>query len=68
MRIYLQPPHLGSVDLSVQKAQILLRNFDIATKHFGGSINELGVLLVEARDIAKALAALNDAGMRAVMN
>jgi hypothetical protein len=68
MRIYFQPPHLDSVDQSVQKAQLLLRNFDIAAKHPGGSINELGVLLVEARDIGKALAVLNDAGMRAVMN
>jgi hypothetical protein len=68
MRIYLPPPHFGSVDQSVQKAQILLRNFDITTKHFGGSINEMGVLVVEARDIAKALAVLNDAGMRAIMN
>jgi len=40
MRIYAQPPHLGPVDTSVQKAQILLRNFDIATKHFGGSITK----------------------------
>jgi hypothetical protein len=67
MRIYLQPPHLGSVDQSVQKAQLLLRSFDIVAKHFGGSINDLGVLMVEARDVAKAVAVLNDAGMRAVM-
>ena len=69
MRIYIQPPHLsGSVEQSIQTAHQLLHESSIFSARLGSIINERGVLLIEARDIAKALAVLNDAGMRAVMN
>jgi hypothetical protein len=68
MRIFIQPPHAGgSVDQSVRTANELLHRSNIFSARPGGAINDRGVVLVEATEIARALAVLRKAGMRANM-
>ena len=69
MRIYIQPPYVsGTVYKSVRAALDTLRNSNITSARPDGSLEDRGAILIEARDVTKALAVLREAGMRAVMD
>jgi hypothetical protein len=67
-RIYLQPFHLKSVTKACEQLTPAAPIFRYFSPCPGGVVNDLGVILIEARDITKDLAVLGDAGMRAVVD
>jgi hypothetical protein len=72
LRIYIQPSYDGdsdSVDGSVRTAQEILLDSAITSVRRGGAIiNGRGVIMIAACDVTKALAVLEEAGMRPVLD
>ena len=67
MRIFIEPSYLGgSVDQSVRQAFEVLREAGVASARPGGTLGDYAVVLVDLPDVAKALAVLGKAGMRAM--
>jgi hypothetical protein len=67
MRILIQPPHVwGSPSQVVHIAYKVLRNFEVSSARRGAIVGDQAVVLVAKRDVARALAVLEKAGMRAV--
>jgi hypothetical protein len=68
MRIFIEPPYLGgSVDQSAREAFEVLREAGVASARPGATIGDYAVALVDLPDVAKALAVLGKAGMRAML-
>jgi hypothetical protein len=67
MRIFIEPSYLGgSVDQSVRQAFEVLGEAGVASARPGGTLGDYAVVLVDLPDVAKALAVLGKAGMRAM--
>jgi hypothetical protein len=68
MRIFIEPPYLGgSADQSGREAFEVLREAGVASARPGAAIGDYAVALVDLPDVAKALAVLGKAGMRAML-
>jgi hypothetical protein len=71
MRIHIQPSYDGdsdSVDGSVRTAQEILLDSAITSVRPGAIINGRGVIMIAACDVTKALAVLEEPGMRPVLD
>jgi hypothetical protein len=67
LKIFIRPPHVwGSPEQIVDIAYKVLQNFEISSARPGASVGDQAVVLVAQRHMARALAALERTGMRAV--
>jgi hypothetical protein len=67
MRILIQPPHVwGSPNQVGRVAYKVLQNFDVSSARPGAIVGDQAVVLVAKPDMARALAVLQKAGVRAV--
>ena len=67
MRIFIQPPHVwGSPEEIVRIAYKVLQNFEVSSARPGAIVGNQAVVLVATPHVARAIAVLERAGMRAV--
>jgi hypothetical protein len=67
LRIFIQPPHVwGSPEQVVLVAYKVLQNFEVSSARPGTIVGNQAVILVAKPHVARALAVLERAGMRAV--
>jgi hypothetical protein len=68
MKISIQPRNGDSFDQVVKKAVSILQQAEIASAKVGTSIDDRRLVLVDSEDLPGALAALEQAGLRATIN
>jgi hypothetical protein len=69
LRIFIQPPHFwGSAEQIVRVAYKVLQNFEVSSARPGAIVGNQAVVLVAKPHVARALAVLERAGMRAILD
>jgi hypothetical protein len=67
VKIFIQPPHVwGSTEQVVRVAHKVLQNFEVSLAPPGAIVGNQAVVMVAQRQVARALAMLERAGMRVV--